>query len=255
MFESSESRKKAKIDNRSGTNDVREHRSGLATFKLPPLMPVQVKFKDLSVEEVNGVMAEYIESKIKAPEAMQRLGVGNSTFYRLKDTYRDNKNSVIKSDDSGKQIISSLYEDEILRGVQQMRDECGGFKNASAFLDFIKPFIRHTLKDKGCADWATRAIDPSPSWVKKQMKVYIPEVISQADKQNLARYLKRVDICTSLVQASVLYAAQMGPTGMLYPHDPLAVPPDLNFNADLFSMKLQDMFRKVSLNTFLIHVQ
>ena len=72
----------------------------------------------------------------------------------------------------------------------------------------------------------------------------MPEKVSVADKQNKARFLKRVQIAVSIQQATVSYAAIMGPTGFLYPEDPHAICPDLMCNVDEFAMKLQDDFEK-----------
>ena len=76
------------------------------------------------------------------------------------------------------------------------------------------------------------------------MAIFLPEKVSVADKQNKARFLKRVQIAVSIQQAAVSYAAIMGPTGFLYPEDPAAICPDLICNIDEFTMKLQDGFEK-----------
>ena len=76
------------------------------------------------------------------------------------------------------------------------------------------------------------------------MQVIVPEFVRIADTQNKARMLKRINIAVPLQQAAVGYASMMGPTGQLYPYDKRDVSPDLYFNIDAFSMKLQDSFVK-----------
>jgi hypothetical protein len=225
---------------------VRSHRSGYQSAYLKPEPPPDVQYKSLSREYVNSILEQYRDEKLTPRQAQAKLGVGKTYFYKKISEFNDNSDSVIKiAEGDTNCFIAGSFKEEIIKDLEMRNLGAGGFEDGDAFLTYLKPYIRRTWKMNGIKDADSRDIRVSKSWINDMMSVYLPAKMSRADRQNRARLLKRLKVVVSIIQAAVSYAAQMGPSGLLYPHDPLAVPPDLAFNVDFFAMKLQDAFNKV----------
>ena len=201
---------------------------------------VPVTYSSLSIEYKNQIFAQFTSKSLDRERAMKLLGLGSSQFYNHLGVYNLNK-GVISSE---KSFVSDSVADEIRKEVSKRTLGGANFGSKSEFVKFMTPFVRKTWKEAGRNNWDIEEFRPSDSWINTNLKIFLPEFGSQADKQNAARAKKRMDIFVSLQQAFVSYAALMGPTGLLWPHDRLGIQPSLLFSIDTFTQKLQDGFAK-----------
>ena len=95
------------------------------------------------------------------------------------------------------------------------------------------------------------ALDPflcdNPFKVRAYLPLYrqlLPYSVRQGDKQDLARYYARINLCGHICAAAVAWVCQTSEDNMLYPYSSRAVRSSLIFNQDGTTAFVNDKFKK-----------
>ena len=122
--------------------------------------------------------------------------------------------------------------EEIHDACHKRSNEGLGFSSDENFLRFIVPYIRRSYVLFERTEKSKESINIARSSLHTMMKTYVPEKVSQGDRNNLNRIRARANLVIHLIAAVVTFSVLKGENGGLYPEDPTGIRPDKIFASD-----------------------
>jgi hypothetical protein len=101
--------------------------------------------------------------------------------------------------------------------INQMGNDKTGFSKFESWKNFFFNYIRESYKQRGEVNYATKEITLCEKNIQYWYNFYCPESLKKSDKQTLARFLVRVNICAAIGTMVTNYVALCGSDMRLAP--------------------------------------
>ena len=119
-----------------------------------------------------------------------------------------------------------------------------GFAFIGSFAKFMATFTRQTMKRYGVTNSETIPIPFSESAYKKLYWKMVPCKIREGDRQDLARFKRKIDLLGLICHSAAMYAAKCDSARLLHPESRLAIRTILTLNQDAFAALIFNGMKK-----------
>jgi len=184
----------------------------------------------LQGDDLEKVFEAVANKEMKLVDGAAKAGIVSSTFHRRLKAYK--KGGSLSTVGHRHSWIHFSLVEEIHYACHKRSNEGLGFSSDENFLRFIVPYIRRSYVLFERTEKSKESINMAHSSLHTMMKTYVPEKVSQGDRNNLNRIRASANLVIHLIAAVVTFSVLNGENGGLYPEDPTGIRPDKIFTSD-----------------------